>query len=227
MRQLEPNDHGRIERHFAKALESRCLLRREEIGQRKGGLRKSANRARTGLSRGSKAVRRFIQGGRKAERPIEWGEGDRAAMKVVAEQLTDAWFERSADAVSPTSETWTSALESCLKDAATSESTDGSRDCRAWRYVITRSDAEPTLTEIDDWAAAVSSEVIRRWGNDRHLKNVVAQLNAESGLGLQQALVASSQGITRSLWQIALAIASLSVVGGGGIALLVLFVDKG
>jgi hypothetical protein len=77
-----------------------------------------------------------------------------------------------------------------------------------------------------EWSGFLATQVVRLWREKPKLARVVAQLNAESGMGPQQALLLASREISRNLRWIAFSATALALLGGG-ITLLVLFLDKG
>ena len=104
----------------------------------------------------------------------------------------------------------------------------GEADRRAWRYAI-GGDSEKKVGRkgIESWSTHLTNSVIEAWADDQSLKPMVQQLNEQSGLGLQEALLASNREISTSVFKIAATVSGLTVAAGSGAALLVLFVDKG
>jgi hypothetical protein len=229
MRQLESGDRERINKSFLTAVEWACLSAEGQRKAAKGGMRKPARATK-------KQAKRFWQRGKEAGRkagnwvmrkqPAEIPAGESAGIKMVADELTEAWVREAARPVLR-SGNWISALEACVRRAAWEHSRETQANHLAWRRAITGGEQAPDEARIREWAGEISSQVVTYWGRDKRLGAIVAQFNAESGLGLQQALVVSSRGISRSLWWIATAVTAMTLVGGGGIALLVLFLDRG
>jgi hypothetical protein len=231
---LEPGAREQIQRSFAQALEWGRASEAERIASSKSRARRTARKAGSGLGRAGKKVW-------SRRRPSAWQQHNaevadvkkvRSAIARGAAELTRAWTEGSVEPASGRngeSEAWTAVLRRCVESTARKGINASDRDsAESWRYLVTGDwDQNPTTPAIREWAKKIVKQVVMAWKSRPKLASVVAQLNAENGLGLQEALALSSKRIARSLWWIALSTATLAVVGGGGIALLVLFIDKG
>lgn len=169
--------------------------------------------------------------------------------QIVAQQLTDAWraapIRVTADEPGQPEpedfrlkEHWTRKLLYLLFEAATDavsgnledsdlSEEDKARLVRAWRYVVT-GDPEhtPSDLEISQWSEAIALSVVPIW-RKAGLGEMLKQLNFDSHHGLMTVLAASSQDIAVSLKRFACWAIPTLLIGGGAVALLVLYIDKG
>jgi hypothetical protein len=230
--QIEDRERERFSKSFRKAAEWSQLSSEQQGALSKGnwakiwrGIKKSPAQARR-LGKGIRRLARKPQQVGQEANPITEQEGAREAFQRVASELTEAWAGDLAQANwlnDKEQGTWISFLQTCLRRTANLHLRD-----REWRYAIGRDvNAELTQPAIDTWVRAMTRELVTHWNRDRRLALVVAQLNVESGLGLQKALVAVGREMSQRLLWIAMTVVAMTLLGGGGIALLVLLVDKG
>jgi hypothetical protein len=159
------------------------------------------------------------------ERREHAGDGRR-----VATQLAQALITASADPsnqTQPKQTVWTEALRQFL-EAAAKEGIESSRqdEQRAWWYVVAGDpDNKPNGSAVVVWATRMRAKVTAAWRKE--LAGLVIQLHHEDDYELTRALVVSSRDIAKSLWYLVRIAIPLALVGGGAIALLVLYIDKG
>jgi hypothetical protein len=184
------------------------------------------------------------------------GRSDRRDEKELAQWLAQTWAAASVeDALglntdpSPAAEgarpseklpqTWSAALIYFLKSAALEGVADEPPSAAddeqaeawhkrrgAWGRVLLRSSAiDDALAE--DWAGKIANRVVRYWRGKPALHALIAQLNYDSRQGLVQAIALSGQDVARSLRRLVAATMPTILIGGGGMALIVLYVDKG
>ena len=227
-RTLGPGEPERIRLIFAAALRSERLSAAQRIDASKGG--------------GRKVMRMLGGAGRKA-RDETWGrrnKGQRKQKKEVLEErkrihraiqqgattLTERCFEREPTNEDGNLEDWVAILERRI--GRTAEERLGGDEGAAWRYLVTGSwNGTPTQTEIASWAVGIADAVVKGWRDDPGLVNVVTQRTVESELELDRALVDATNRISDEFRWFALTTATLLVLGGGGTALLVLYIDHG
>lgn len=235
LKALGPRERQRLRKSFRQAAEA-CRLGEEERARQETRRGRARNRFTKAAGATARAPGQIIKRVSKPFRtepqkdqvaPIAEGNGAKEAFKTVSSLLTKAWADGSLAESRWLDEqaqgTWIWFLEECLRGTAKQHRME-----RVWRYVV-GGDSEKSLDDsvISRWAQEMAREIMGRWTRDPQLRIVAAQLNLESGLGLQGALVAVSREISARLLWIALSVAAMTLLGGGGIALLVLLIDKG
>jgi hypothetical protein len=232
MRQLEDGEREQIRKSFAQALAWSLANEEERAATSKGG----SHRVRRGLGSELRRLGKRGMGVRsktREHRRAEAARDNRARGAIVlgAEVLTRAWTQGFAQFRTGRTEEaadWIVMLRACIEKTARSGALATSGNRAEWRYLIKgKWDQAPTNPEILEWSGLVATEVVSLWRERPKLAGVIAQLNAESGLGVQQALLLASREVSRSVRWIALSVTSLAILGGGGVTLLVLFLDKG
>jgi hypothetical protein len=224
MGQLQPGDRERIRKSFIAAIEWNHLSSEQRIATTKGGPKRQLRAIKKGSKKvGTRVKDRLKKAGRQDLDDAEISE--REAIAAVADDLTEAWMEESAKSVLR-SGSWISTLEECVRQTALKRAAEG-HGSPAWKLVTCPGEHGSQTPTLKRWAAEITRQVVGYWSKDKRLSVLVAQLNAESGLGLQQAVATSSRQISKSLRRIAAAVTAMTLLGGGGIALLVLFLDKG
>ena len=152
-----------------------------------------------------------------------------AAVRQVAHQLTIGWgaaSEKSAKHTTAATSSCQAAFRQYLeKAAAEGVLLEGENP---WRYVVTGNHTrKPEPQEIERWSGHVVNATVRAWHRDPLLRELVSQLNYESGFELAEALVTSSKDIARSIrWAVSVAVPFL-LLGGGAVAVLVVLIARG
>lgn len=81
--------------------------------------------------------------------------------------------------------------------------------------------------DVRKWALQVAARVKTSWRETKGLHGLLAQLNHDSSQGSIEAIAFAAQDVAQSLSRLVTVTVPATLVGGGGIVLLVLFVDKG
>jgi hypothetical protein len=237
--QLEDDEREAIERAFAKAVAAECGLAEAERNPRPTN---KVSRARRWL--GEKITARPTElGEREAKRSKkERKQRDRSAV-VVAQVLGAGW--QAASPPGPASDgqpprQWEPALRNYVEVVACKaiEGVDDTK-CLAWSHAVTgeyeiaRPDGTKGRTTANleeacaDWAARIVARVKLRWFFDNRFAVMLRQMNFEDGYALAEKLVGANREIANRLWRLVTVGIPLLLLGGGAVALLVLFVDKG
>jgi hypothetical protein len=236
--QLEDDEREAIERAFARAVAAECQSEAERNPRPMGKVR------RLGRLLGEKVTARPTYLGEKKARQNkkERRQRERSA-SIVAQLLGAGW--QAATPPTPTSDEeapqkWEPALRKYVEVVAVKaiEGDDDTR-CLAWshavtgRYEIARPDAAgdwtvaALQTACASWAERIVTRVKLRWLFDNRFAVMLRQMNFEDGYSLAEKLVAANQEIARKLWRVVTIGIPLMFIGGGAVALLVLFIDKG
>jgi hypothetical protein len=230
-RKLADREPEHVRKAFLEALTELTLTPKARVAQARRGPRRVVRGAAAGARRTRKAVVSVVSKGKREERRFEKQERTfkHHATAHVAEELTSGWIEASPAIGSGSGEAsnWRVALRAYIRTSAVS-GLKGEHEAR-WRYVVTATiDGDlPRAKAIDQWSGRLTDLVIQRWLQNEELRPLVADLNYQSGYQLDHALVVASQEISHTLRRMATRLVPLTVVSGGGVLLVVLFLDKG
>lgn len=224
-RKLSDGEVARIQQSFEDALRRTQLSAEELFAQDRGGASRVLREARRFRPPPLRRNKRRKRGEERKEKK----EAD-AAFERVATRLTEGWrgaAETSAKHSPSETSSWQVALRQYL-EAAARDGMEGDSEGSQWRLVVAGDRSRrPEPEEIERWAGRVASETVKSWRRDPMLRELVSQLNYESGFEVAEALVLSSRDIARSIrWAVFLAIPAL-LLGGGGVALLVVLIAGG
>jgi hypothetical protein len=250
-RKLEGDEQKLVGRSFFKAIkkagEERQLQTSEE-----GRLKRAGKKVKASIKNASRSLDPKRRDERREERDLAswiartWAAADieSTAAKVDREKAPKSASDPGRDAPPPRG--WSPAMVYFLTQAAYEgagnypgaasadrDPTASKQKEDAWQK---RQQAWHRILGVEDpvdeaaakaWATQVASLVQKAWRANPRLHGLIAQLNFDSQQGLVQAIALSGQDIARSLKRMAAVTLPLGLLGGGGIALLVLFVDKG
>jgi hypothetical protein len=246
-RRLEAGDRERIRRYFALALEWAPLDEHERSARERSGGGKVASKAKRIPKWIARRIPRPWNSGKEEGRKAEALARDTAGQAVerCAIELEDEWNKvtlktlTGGDAMNGAGDGyWLASLQACIEQTATERLDPGDARHLHWRWILPAlREKESEADLIQRWARLVCGQVVVLWDADPHLRRLIARLDFETGLGLQQAMLRSSrqnaaeqlsrrQDVAEQL-RTALPSKALTLAGGGGVALLVLFIDKG
>ncbi|HXQ88793.1 MAG TPA: hypothetical protein VN733_04070 [Solirubrobacterales bacterium] len=230
-RPLAGDEKTMVERSFKSAIKAE--RRRRQLASRNGWLGQTLQRAWNGAKeqtiersdlRDEKDLAKFL-----AE---TWAS---ASVERALRQNSDAEGSAEGDTSTALPKTWPAALVYFLQNAAlegTAEPAGGMGDKQAearrsaWRRVMVTSEAVDE-EEAKKWATRVAHRVRAYWREKPALHPLIAQLEFDSRQGLVEVIALSSRDVARSLQLLVVLTLPAILLGGGGMTLLVLYIDKG
>lgn len=149
---------------------------------------------------------------------------------VLITRLRQAVSSPAAEKPGPP-ERWSASLQGYLRDSALA-GLRGEDDAgaNAWRHVVC---GGPEPAEVGDdsrlgqWVGAVAEELTFSWSRDERLEGFIDRIDFDTKYRLQQDLVHANEAIAKAVRNLTTLGVPLLLLGGGGVTLLILFVDKG
>lgn len=221
--ELQASDWERLRGSFVRAVEL-PLAADSEVGS----LRKRRGRLAREVTRGAKNFGRRVFT-REGTRETRAEKAARKRRREPVERVVDDLIGYLESAVAAGDEPkpgpperWSAVARAYFEETARAglEDEDGARR-DAWQVVVGGSD------QVASWASTVAGNLKLDWILDESLEGFVDQLNADDEFLLTHALVTAGRDVADGVRLLLFVGLPALLLGGGGVALLVLFIDKG